>query len=180
MHNFFSQYESQNISQIRVIWKTRQSCFIMAQKNLSNSQNIFPHFSVVMVSVYLPAACIIQWFVLIRIDCMWARIYTISMTWNWSNKCNFIWLCDKSCSVPTFSSSQFLLYLRISAIFCPHFWRTVYCVAVDLYIPSLTKAANARNVRLYYPYWQYTDLFIFRFGSKYTPLDSIRNVILNV
>ena len=23
--------------------------------------------------------------------------------------------------------------------------------------------ANARNVRLYYPYWQYTDLFIFRF-----------------
>ena len=25
--------------------------------------------------------------------------------------------------------------------------------------------ANARNVRLHYPYWQYTDLFIFRFVS---------------
>ena len=25
--------------------------------------------------------------------------------------------------------------------------------------------ANARNVRPYYPYWQYTDLFIFRFVS---------------
>ena len=25
--------------------------------------------------------------------------------------------------------------------------------------------ANARNVRLYYPYWQYTDHFIFRFVS---------------
>ena len=25
--------------------------------------------------------------------------------------------------------------------------------------------ANARKVRLYYPYWQYTDLFIFRFVS---------------
>ena len=29
---------------------------------------------------------------------------------------------------------------------------------------SLTKA-NARNVRPYYPYWQYIDLFIFRFVS---------------
>ena len=25
-----------------------------------------------------------------------------------------------------------------------------------------TRKANARDVRLYYPYWQYTDLFIFR------------------
>ena len=24
--------------------------------------------------------------------------------------------------------------------------------------------ANARNVRPYYPHWQYTDLFIFRFA----------------
>ena len=28
------------------------------------------------------------------------------------------------------------------------------------------RRANARNVRLYYPYWQYTDLFIFRFLKK--------------
>ena len=27
---------------------------------------------------------------------------------------------------------------------------------------SLWRRANARNVRLYYPYWQYTDHFIFR------------------
>ena len=32
---------------------------------------------------------------------------------------------------------------------------------------SLWRRANARNVRLYSPYWQYTDLFIFRFGHKY-------------
>ena len=31
---------------------------------------------------------------------------------------------------------------------------------------SLWQRANARNVRLFYPYWQYTDLFIFRFVSK--------------
>ena len=29
--------------------------------------------------------------------------------------------------------------------------------------PSLWRRANARNVRLYYPYWHYTNLFIFRF-----------------
>ena len=28
---------------------------------------------------------------------------------------------------------------------------------------SLWRRANARNVRLCYPYWQYTDLFVFRF-----------------
>ena len=31
------------------------------------------------------------------------------------------------------------------------------------YIFSLWRRANARNVRLYYPYWQYNDHFIFRF-----------------
>ena len=28
---------------------------------------------------------------------------------------------------------------------------------------EINARANARNVRPYYPYWQYTDLFIFRF-----------------
>ena len=32
---------------------------------------------------------------------------------------------------------------------------------------SLWRRANARNVRLYYPYWQYTILFIFRFVYLY-------------
>ena len=37
---------------------------------------------------------------------------------------------------------------------------------VYMYLPvSLWRRANARNVRPYYPYWQYTDLFIFRFVS---------------
>ena len=34
-----------------------------------------------------------------------------------------------------------------------------------LFSVSLWWRANTRNVRLYYPYWQYTDLFIFRFVS---------------
>ena len=33
---------------------------------------------------------------------------------------------------------------------------------------SLWRRANARNVRLYYPYRQYTNLFIFRFVSQYS------------
>ena len=39
------------------------------------------------------------------------------------------------------------------------------CRAMDMYIwkRSLWRRANARNVTIYYPYWQYTDLFIFRF-----------------
>ena len=35
----------------------------------------------------------------------------------------------------------------------------------DINLVSLWRRANARNIRLYYPYWQYTDLFIFRFVS---------------
>ena len=34
-----------------------------------------------------------------------------------------------------------------------------------LFSVSLWRRANARNVRPYYPYWRYTDLFIFRFVS---------------
>ena len=37
----------------------------------------------------------------------------------------------------------------------------------------LWRRANARNVRLYYPYWQYTDLFIFRFVSHLWQFDLI-------
>ena len=39
--------------------------------------------------------------------------------------------------------------------------------------------ANARNVRLYYPYWQYTDLSIFRFVSPLCLRSTLRltNVI---
>ena len=34
---------------------------------------------------------------------------------------------------------------------------------------SLWRRANARSVRLYYPYWQYTDLFIFRIKTFNCP-----------
>ena len=36
---------------------------------------------------------------------------------------------------------------------------------LNLFSVSLWRKANARNVRPYYPYRQYTDLFIFRFVS---------------
>ena len=36
---------------------------------------------------------------------------------------------------------------------------------IDLFSVSLWRRASARNVRPYYSYWQYTDLFIFRFVS---------------
>ena len=40
-----------------------------------------------------------------------------------------------------------------------------YIYIYILFSVSLWRRANARNVRPYYPYWQYTDLFIFRFVS---------------
>ena len=46
---------------------------------------------------------------------------------------------------------------------CTH---STYITLNQVYIivsVSLWRRANARNVRLYYPYWQYTDHFIFRF-----------------
>ena len=39
--------------------------------------------------------------------------------------------------------------------------------------------ANARNVRLYYPYWQYTDLFIFRFVSLLCLRSTLRLLQIN-
>ena len=43
---------------------------------------------------------------------------------------------------------------------------------------SLWRRANARNVRLYYPYWQYTDLFIFRFVSLLCLRSTLRLFLL--
>ena len=42
--------------------------------------------------------------------------------------------------------------------------------------PSLerNRSANVRNVRLYYPYRQYTDLFIFRFVSEHCLRSTLR------
>ena len=38
----------------------------------------------------------------------------------------------------------------------------------------LQRRANAQNVRLYYPYWQYTNLFIFRFVSLLSLRSTLR------
>ena len=47
-----------------------------------------------------------------------------------------------------------------------------------LFSVSLWRRANARNVRLYYSYWQYTDLFIFRFVSLLCLRSTLRLYLL--
>ena len=49
-----------------------------------------------------------------------------------------------------------------------------------LFSVSLWRRANARNVRLYYPYWQYTDLFIFRFVSLLCLRSTLRYIYIYV
>ena len=49
---------------------------------------------------------------------------------------------------------------RLVNMIVPYGTKVLYLFSV-----SFWRRANARNVRLYYPYWQYTDLFIFRFVS---------------
>ena len=68
------------------------------------------------------------------------------------------------------SKSKFRTHDKVCPAF---FWITFHFTSsVYLYVSykmkisvSLWRRANARNVRLHYPYWQYTDLFIFRFVS---------------
>ena len=49
----------------------------------------------------------------------------------------------------------------------PKAWYHLARVSLHRFLPvSLWRRANARNVRLYYPNWQYTNLFIFRFVSQ--------------
>ena len=48
-------------------------------------------------------------------------------------------------------------------IFCYVIISLIYIHSVlYLFSVSLCRRANARNVRLYYPYWQYTNHFTFR------------------
>ena len=47
------------------------------------------------------------------------------------------------------------------------FKKAIYIIIFYLFSVSLWRRANARNVRLYYPYRQYTNLFIFRFVSEH-------------
>ena len=54
---------------------------------------------------------------------------------------------------------------------------TTEAVAMTLGTSSPWRRANARNVRLHYPYWQYTDLFIFRFVSVLCQRRTLRLVL---
>ena len=55
---------------------------------------------------------------------------------------------------------------NILTVFQATFRWTTKCTSFGYrYHISLWRRANARNVRLYYPYWQYTNLFIFPFVS---------------
>ena len=49
--------------------------------------------------------------------------------------------------------------------------------ALALIVFSLWRRANARNVRLYYPYRQYTKLFVFRFVALCTLVSDRRAVV---
>ena len=51
------------------------------------------------------------------------------------------------------------------------------CFFLNLFSVSLWRRANARNVRLYYPYRQYTDLFIFRFIFRFVSLLCLRSTL---
>ena len=74
--------------------------------------------------------------------------------------------------LPIFASYYALYYAFVIvsftwlAYFLSHDYLSyINLLSFYLFSVSLWRRANARNVRLYYPYWQYTDLFIFRFVS---------------
>ena len=75
-------------------------------------------------------------------------------------------LCVYVYNVPCVYVSMCLcVYVYICMCICVYM-HVYMCVCVYMHITvSLWRMANARNVRLYYPYRQYTDLFIFRFLS---------------
>ena len=75
-----------------------------------------------------------------------------------------IYLVIKFIKVPL----SWLGILHIYNIWNPVIRIAIYLVVWKFYLRGrfgCWRRANARNVRLYYPYWQYTDLFIFRFVS---------------
>ena len=67
-----------------------------------------------------------------------------------------------SVTVVFFHKRLYFVMLKAGAV---NLWNTNQRTALFLSYVSLWRRANARNVRLYYPYWQYTDHFIFIFLS---------------
>ena len=66
------------------------------------------------------------------------------------------------CEETGFAKRQFLLLEICNAYFSP---KLLLVNGLRSKRISLWRRVNPRNVRPYYPYWQYTDLFIFRFVS---------------
>ena len=69
----------------------------------------------------------------------------------------FFFNSETSCEI-FFSGGQIYM-IRINCL------SKGYNINSRLRTVSLWRRANARNVRPHYPYWQYTDLFVFRFVS---------------
>ena len=63
------------------------------------------------------------------------------------------------------SHSFYDAFVIVSLTLLDYFLSHDYLSYINLFSVSLGRKTNARNVRLYYPYWQYTDLSIFRFVS---------------
>ena len=53
----------------------------------------------------------------------------------------------------------------------------IYIYNEHLLPVSIWQRANARNVGLYYPYWQYTNLFIFQFSCSFTMPTQARSTL---
>ena len=68
--------------------------------------------------------------------------------------------------LPIFASYYAFVIVIVTLTWLAYFCHVIISLilihsAFYLFSVSLWRRANARNVRLYYPYWQYTDLFIF-------------------
>ena len=61
----------------------------------------------------------------------------------------------------TSNSFQFAFWILFYFVYCLGLIKTINVIQNNSKGKCFEHRANARNVRLYYPYWQYTDLFIF-------------------
>ena len=102
-----------------------------------------------------------------------------------------IYFAPPPCLLIDFKNSKWLPYFCILLCICYCFSHLIGLLSVTwlsllykftrffcLFSVSLWRRANARNVRLYHPYWQYTDLFIFRFVSLLCLRSTLR--LLNI
>ena len=81
---------------------------------------------------------------------------------------------------------HYYAFVHVSLIWLAHFLSPDYFSAgnslgiFNLFYVSPWRSANARNVRLYYPFWQYIYIFIFRFVSLHCLRSTLRLFLLLV